>query len=359
MEGPFGHAVRRGVELALGRFVDALLTPAAAERGARDETYVELGRGEMRVGRSLDALLSAYRVGARVAWRRFVETGVEGGLPPATLYRLGEAIFAYIDAISAESAAGFAEEQSARAGERQRRRRALVRLLAAHPPADEESIRTAADAAGWPLPREVAAVVVVGAPEAEADEDAVRIARRIDPTAIGGVGDGAACVFVADPDAPGRRGRLGRVVDGRVAALGPTVGWAEAGLSAARAHSAARLAAAGGLPADGLVVAGDHLVMLALHANNGLASALAADALAPLLEVAEPARERLRETLRAWLDQPGQVQAVAAVLGVHPQTVRYRVRQLRELYGEELEAPERRLAIALALRAHPADPLSV
>jgi DNA-binding PucR family transcriptional regulator len=106
-------------------------------------------------------------------------------------------------------------------------------------------------------------------------------------------------------------------------------------------------------------VAGDHLVMLALHADPGLASALAADALAPLLEVAEPARERLRETLRAWLDQPGQVQAVAAVLGVHPQTVRYRVRQLRELYGEELEAPERRLAIALALRAHPADPLSV
>ena len=134
MEGPFGQAVRRGVELALGRFVDALLTPAAAERGARDETYVELGRGEMRVGRSLDALLSAYRVGARVAWRRFVETGVEGGLPPATLYRLGEAIFAYIDAISAESAAGFAEEQSARPGERQRRRRALVRLLAGPSP---------------------------------------------------------------------------------------------------------------------------------------------------------------------------------------------------------------------------------
>ena len=359
MEGPFGQAVRRGVELALGRFVDALVSPAAAGQGARDETYVELGRGEMRVGRSLDALLAAYRVGARVAWRRFVEEGVAAGLPPATLYRLGEAIFAYIDAISAESAAGFAEEQSARAGERQRRRRALVRLLAVQPPADEESIRTAADAAGWDLPREVAALVVVGAPEAEVDEEAVRLARRIDPTAIGGVGDGAACVFVADPDAPGRRARLARVLQGRVGALGPTVGWGEAGQSAGRALSAARLAVAGGLPADGLIVADEHLVMLALHADPTLAQALAQEALAPLAEIAEPARQRLRETLRAWLDQPGQVQAVAGVLGVHPQTVRYRVRQLRELYGADLEEPERRLAIALALRARRLDPLSV
>jgi DNA-binding PucR family transcriptional regulator len=205
----------------------------------------------------------------------------------------------------------------------------------------------------------VAALLVVGAPEAEVDEEAMRLARRIDPTAIGGVIEGAALVFVADPDAPGRRRRLVRVLQGRVAALGPTVGWADAAQSAARGLSAARLALAGGLPADGLIVAEEHLVLLALHADPALAEALAQEALAPLAEVAEPARERLRETLRAWLDQPGQVQAVAGVLGVHPQTVRYRVRQLRDLYGPGLEDPERRLALALALRARRTDPLSV
>ncbi|HEX8105830.1 MAG TPA: hypothetical protein VF533_24655, partial [Solirubrobacteraceae bacterium] len=97
MEGPFGLAVRRGVEQALGRFVDALADPASGGGRTRDDTYVELGRGEMRVGRSLDALLAAYRVGARLAWRRFVEAGVASGIAPDTLYRLGEAIFAYID----------------------------------------------------------------------------------------------------------------------------------------------------------------------------------------------------------------------------------------------------------------------
>ena len=44
------------------------------------------------------------------------------------------------------------------------------------------------------------------------------------------------------------------------------------------------------------------------------------------------------------------VQAVAAELGVHPQTVRYRIRQLRELFGTRLEDPEARFELALALR---------
>ena len=50
-------------------------------------------------------------------------------------------------------------------------------------------------------------------------------------------------------------------------------------------------------------------------------------------------------TLRAWLDRPGQVQAVAAALDVHPQTVRYRLKQLRELFGARLEDPEARFEL--------------
>ncbi|MGH2970399.1 MAG: PucR family transcriptional regulator, partial [Solirubrobacteraceae bacterium] len=141
MEGEFGAGVRRGVEIAFQRFFNQVEDPAADVRGAR-ATYVNLGRGEYHAGRSLDALLAAYRVGARVAWRRFVETGREAGLPPEVLYDLGEAIFAYIDEISAESADGYAQEQSAAAGETQRRRRRLVRLLAQDPPAGEEAVRT-------------------------------------------------------------------------------------------------------------------------------------------------------------------------------------------------------------------------
>src|SRR5436305_7116059 len=85
MEGRFGQVVRLGVEVALNRFVDLLVGGAEAHAEAR-ETYVNLGRGEYHAGRSLEALLAAYRVGARLTWRRFVEAGRAGGLAPEALY---------------------------------------------------------------------------------------------------------------------------------------------------------------------------------------------------------------------------------------------------------------------------------
>src|ERR671914_243012 len=63
LEGPFGRALRIGVGSALARFVDGIEDPAAEHENGRD-LYVELGRAEFRGGRSLDALLSAYRIGA-------------------------------------------------------------------------------------------------------------------------------------------------------------------------------------------------------------------------------------------------------------------------------------------------------
>jgi len=365
MEGTFGDLVRLGVEVALNRFMDMVADPSVDVTRARD-TYVNLGRGEFHSGRSLDALLAAYRVGARLAWRRFVEAGTAGGLQPGALYSLGEAIFAYIDEISAESADGYAEEQSAAAGESHRRRRRLVRLLAQAPPASQEAIRTASQAAAWPLPRRVAALVAAAAETAAGAEAggappgggepvpgeeivesiALRLARRIAGSAIGGAAGGLACVFVPDPDAPGRRRQIKAALgdDDRVA-IGPTVPWHEASTSLARAAATYRL----GVPGP-LVVADDHLATLLLAADRGLAADLAASRLAPLDGLQPGPRARLTETLRAWLDRPGQVQAVAAELGVHPQTVRYRLRQLRELFGTRLEDPDARFELSLALR---------
>jgi sugar diacid utilization regulator len=352
MSGGFGRGVRLGVEIALGRFVDTI------EQGTRvqdtaDETYVNLGRGELHAGRSLDALLRAYRVGARVAWRRFVDAGVAGGLEPEVIYRVGEAIFEYIDELSAESAEGFAEEQMAEAGERRRRRRRLVRLLAQDPPADPEDVRAAAAEVGWELPRRVAVLV---APAATTDDEGLEVeAERVGRTlALGTVAaavDGVVCAMVPDPDAPGRRRQIEAAAGDGLAALGPAVPWPQAARSLRRAQAALRLAGTGPLPGHGLVVAEEHLADLLMRADPLLGAELAAHRLAPLEGLAAGTGRRLRETLRAWLDRPGQVQAVAAELDVHPQTVRYRVRQLRELFGEALEDPDGRFELALALRA--------
>jgi hypothetical protein len=360
MEGRFGEVTRFGVEVALTRFVDLLVGEAHDDPTTR-ATYVKLGRGEFRAGRSLDALLAAYRVGARLAWRRFVEAGTQGGLQPQALYDVGEAIFAYIDEISAESIEGFAEEQTAAAGETQRRRRRLLRLLTQDPPAAEEAVRTAAQAAGWPLPRSVAAVVAGEAEhEDEVDAIAARLARRLGEGAVGAAVGGLAVVMLPDPAGPGRRRALEAALAGDRAALGPVVTWPDVAVSLRRASAAFRLP---GLPHPAgqtspspkgesrLIVAEDHLPALLLAAEPALASDLARTRLAPFDGLGDGPRERLEATLRAWLDRPGQVQAVAEELGVHPQTVRYRLKQLRELFGTRLEDPDARFELSLALRA--------
>jgi len=350
LEGPFGRALRVGVERALARFVDSIERPGAGDGGAR-EIYVALGRGEMRAGRSLDALLSAYRIGARLAWERFVAAGEAAGHEPRTLYRLASAIFDYIDGISAESVEGFTEERAAAEGERQRRRRALARLLARDDVSAEE-VHDLARLAGWTRPELVAALVVGDAAGEEPDAD--RLASRMGGGVIAAAEGALAIAWVPDPQAPGRRAQLESGLDGVPAALGPAVALGRAPLSLARARAAHALVLDGVVDRGGLVVADEHLPALLLHGGDrSLAADLAASALAPLAELRPGARGRLRATLRVWLDHPGQVTRVAGELHVHPQTVRYRVAQLRELFGDRLEDPDARFELALALRAEP------
>ena len=72
--------------------------------------------------------------------------------------------------------------------------------------------------------------------------------------------------------------------------------------------------------------------------------------LAPLATLRPAPGEKLAETLRAWLLYQGRRDDIAAALFVHPQTVRYRMGQLRELYGDRLDDPAtiRDLTLALA-----------
>src|SRR5947209_4203192 len=203
LDGSFGRGIRLGVEEALLQFARLVADPDGG-RGQSREVYVGLGRGEMREGRSLDALQAAYRVGARVAWRRLSEVGLRAGLDTATICLLADAIFAYIDELSADSVEGFAQAQQAAAGERERRRRrVLAALLAEH--ADIEAVRQAAADAPW-QPSATVAVVVCEPAELE------KIARRLPVDALAGVVDEVGCIVVRDPDGPGRRAEVERAV---------------------------------------------------------------------------------------------------------------------------------------------------
>ncbi len=71
--------------------------------------------------------------------------------------------------------------------------------------------------------------------------------------------------------------------------------------------------------------------------------------LAPLLSGRPDVRLEHLATLRAVLDHAGSAEAAAA-LGVHRNTVAYRVRRIEALTGWRLDDPELRLAVSVALR---------
>jgi hypothetical protein len=344
LEGTFGENIRRGVDEALWQFNEMVRSPDAG-RGAGRNIYVALGRGEFREGRSLEALLAAYRVGARVAWRRLSEAGLAAGLSPEVLVVLAESIFAYIDELSAESAEGFAQEQAARAGEAERRRAEVVDLLLAQPPVEGTVLETAAEAAGWRVPRGIA--VVVWRPGARR-----RVVARLPLGSLAAPTQGVMCAIVPDPDAPGRRGELEAALERTPAGLGPAVSREDAHRSFRRAAEA--LALAEELSQDGLVAADEHRLELLLHSDPALIGEIAIERLSPLRDETPLSRERLEATLLAWLRHDGSVPAAAEELHVHPQTVRYRLGRLRELFGAALDDPDARFELEVALRARAA-----
>jgi DNA-binding PucR family transcriptional regulator len=80
---------------------------------------------------------------------------------------------------------------------------------------------------------------------------------------------------------------------------------------------------------------------------------IAARRLAPLASLTERARARMTETALAHLRHRGNAVAMAGALHIHPQTARYRIARLQELFGEDLDDPDARFELEIALRATP------
>lgn len=358
--GPMGRTIRGAVQVALGAFLSL-----AAGRGGADprtpaapalEGAYQLGQGEARAGRSTDALLSAYRIGARVSWRAMSTRGVHAGLDADTLAGFAELVFFYIDELSAASVAGHTDELATTGRVRQRRLERLAHHLVSGSPI--ETITSAAERADWTPPTTLTAVVV---PEAQARPVLAAVSphtlQALDPA---GLEDG---VLLLVPDVHGRR-RAGllRTLDDRAATAGPARPWLAVRASYERALRARERGLTGDTDA--------HLAQLVLTADPEALADLRTRALAPLDDLRPATIEKLTETLRCWLLLQGRRDDVAEALFVHPQTVRYRMGQLREAFGERLEDPDEVLALTIALgiggggatggqrgpRAHPEGP---
>jgi DNA-binding PucR family transcriptional regulator len=88
-----------------------------------------------------------------------------------------------------------------------------------------------------------------------------------------------------------------------------------------------------------------------IFSDEELAGALRAAQLGPLQRLRPAQQDRLAETLLGWLQHGCNANEVAQQVHVHPQTVRYRLRQVEDLFGDQLRDPDRRFELEIALRA--------
>ncbi|HEX4257898.1 MAG TPA: helix-turn-helix domain-containing protein, partial [Streptosporangiaceae bacterium] len=361
-DASYARALGQAVQHAVDTFIDRVAHPGTPMAAILTE-FRGIGAAEAREGRSLEPLQAALRLGARVGWRRLCAIAAEQGLDALALGRAGEAIFVYLDELADASAQGYLEARAEFAGERERRRRRLLDLILADPPAPAETVAEAARAAGWPLPTQVS-VVVLGEPH-HADTPA------LPDHVLADWSRQQPCLLIPDPDGAGQLAAVARALAGWSAAAGPAEPLARAVASLRWARRALHLADRGiirdrgpaGYNTDGyrpdrpapgprgLIRCDEHLASLMIFGDEELTRTLCAARLAPLQRLRPAQRDRLAGTLLIWLQHGCNANEVAARLHVHPQTVRYRLRQVDDLFGDQLRDPDRRFELEIALRA--------
>ncbi|GGM05801.1 PucR family transcriptional regulator [Micromonospora yangpuensis] len=349
-DAKFERDVRTAVQVALDRFLDLVGTDEPALPPGIREVFVGLGAAEAREDRGPEALLAALRMAARSMLRMTSEAlarlrPVDSG----ELIDLADAITAYVDELAAASTDGYALQVREQAGEGDRRRRHLAELLLSGN-ALPGAVETAAARIGWPDLDEVVPVLL----PAEQARDA-RFRHGTHGLVVERVHD-AVLLLRAGPWAT--RAALSEALAGRAAVVGPTLAWSRvpaavrlAELTTGLSGSGRELTAGLADPGAGPVFVDDHLVDLALRGEPGALALLTDRRLAPLAALRPVQRESLLVTLDGWLRHWGSRTEVATELFVHPQTVSYRLRRLRDLYGDELDDPAIRFELLLVLRA--------
>jgi hypothetical protein len=336
-----GLFVHRLIEMAVRGLEHREPEPLDTEPTVR-LVFEQIGRLQWIHGRDLTALLSAYQVGARAAWRQVSTIALEMHLSSEVLAALAEAVFVFVDQLSSASANGYVLEQSEAVAERERFRRELSDQLLSDR-SDSVAVASAAERARWELP-EQACVVLVDPAEATARAVVDRLDSQClpvrTPTLYGAILPG--------PIGRDRRTRAETMLRGANAIVGPSVPLDLLPASMRLPQIAMDLQRRGLLAGDPVFVT-EHLDTLIVHRDPRPITALRRQVLAPLADLAPTTRARLTETLAAWLRHMGDRSAVAEELFVHPQTVRYRMTQLRNYFGGALDSPRARAQLLLAL----------
>lgn len=334
--------VERAVRAGISSFVD-MLGGGPRHSPEVDEIFESIGYEEAVAGRSLEHLRATMLVGTHAAWRAIHRQSREYQVPDGLLGRLGDALFAHMDHLEQQMNLGHLRARMELEETANQWRGALVSALLA---GDRREAERRAASTGWRLPDQVEVL-------------AVQVSRR-DPfpdtsslpdTLLVHLDRPVAAVIGAADELERHRNRILAVFGRKPSAVCWPVPVTEAAAGLRWATRALEMRAQGLIADTGLIRCADHVELLWVHSEPLLRDLVMRSELAPLMSVPERTRLVLVETLLALLETHGSAPALAQRLGVHPQTIRYRLRRLRELLGDRLDAPGQNLALLLALRA--------
>jgi DNA-binding PucR family transcriptional regulator len=309
-------------------------------------------------GVQLPALLRAYRIGHGLAERRLEETAAELEIEPEIrwrmLARISHYLFAYVDAVCTDLVDDYEQERAQWIRGAAAARAELVGAILERHPVDP---RAAGEKLRYDVSRRHVAMIVwadpprAGQPPRSLERESTTLA-----TALGGgpaltvpIGERVVWAWTSgdhlidDPAAVEHR-----MGEGVRAAIGTCreglAGMAESHDEARVARRVAELRAL----RPGAVVGYRAADLTALMTADPVEAVRFTEAELGELLADSDAAARLRATVRAYLEENLSPARAARRLGIHQNTVVYRVKQTEELLGHTIE--QRRLRLEVALR---------
>ena len=334
-------AIRTGTEQAIRLFVARIADPTVSGLRAY-EVHYQLGQYERQEGRSLDDLQAAYRVGARVGWRRVTRIGYHNRLPSLLMSQLADTMLAFVDELAVAAQDGYRSAIAVETGPSSTPRTRLAGLILARPAMSEVDIAEAAELAGWIIPDRLTPIVL-------RQTQSALSASLPDDVLVNSTGNRIRLLVPGDVDEALIGTFSKEATAGRVA-VGSTGPLAQAAESARLAGLLLDLAERGRLTRHTVLRVDDHIASLLLNADPELAERARQWIWESMRQLTTRKQLNLLRTLRSWLDNRGSVPAMAEELGLHRQTVRYRIRLLEEAFGDHLRDPADRLILELVLR---------
>lgn len=359
------HDVRGALRRGGGLFVRCLVENRRLDADELVALQV-IGAQRARQGLSRDGLTAAVEAAMRTGYRRLVEAALD---VPATadvavkgMASLSLRLFDFVHDATQALLSGYADEEAQRMTSRVREQAALVDRLLEASWADEDEIRAHAKDLGVDIEPPCALLLVLNGTTHEAGRlrtAATRLAAAIDGAVEGPIRAQPLPHVVVLAPATGRTRWAGVVSaadavaaahDLYIACLDPADQLRA--LSAAYRRSQRDLAYVPAARSGPGSVATKDVKAYRILACAPLEDRLdfVQQALGPIFELSDTKAVELLDTVEALYDNRGSVGGVAAELGVHEKTVRYRLRRVQDLTGLSVDVPGDRLQLDMAVR---------